>query len=202
MTINLGVFPVNNEPHMIWGEFRGDTQISSQCVYRPVRLTAISQWTHIMWLTKCGSHGAFKISHMSHMSSHFVSFYESSIVRLLWYVCYLTYVFCETRFVTYVWDFLKSLLWYLIPHVCLLWVSPGEIIMRFFTKSFVIDMISHGGLLWDSLGEITVRFSWKSFWGLLPNKMGPLYFPSCLEKEKWRAPDDTFSKYAKLPKTL
>ena len=50
----------------------------------------------------------------------------------------------------------------MIPNVCLLCVSLGEIVVGFFGKSFVVGMISHGGLLRDSLGEFTVRFLKKS----------------------------------------
>ena len=46
----------------------------------------------------------------------------------------------------------------MIPNVCLLCVSLGEIVVGFFGKSFVVGMFSHGGLLRDSLGEFTVRF--------------------------------------------
>ena len=85
-------YPVNNESHMSCGEFPWDSQIFSHCETRHVRITTISQWPHLMWLTECGSHGPFKISHKSHMSSQFVSFCESFLARLSWYVCYLMYV--------------------------------------------------------------------------------------------------------------
>ena len=98
---------------MSCGEFPWDSQIFSQGVTRPVRITTISQWPHLRWLAGCDSHGPFKNSHTSHMSSQSVRFCGSFLARLLWYVCCLMYVFCEARFVKFLWDFHKSLFWFL-----------------------------------------------------------------------------------------
>ena len=187
---------------MSCGEFPWDSQIFSQGVTRPVRITTISQWPHLRWLAGCDSHGPFKNSHTSHMSSQSVRFCGSFLARLLWYVCCLMYVFCEARFVKFLWDFHKSLfwfLWYLTYVFCetrsvkslwdfsvsLLWwvwfltgvfceTRSVNSLLDFFKCLTTMVMFSHGVLLWVSLGEIIVRFfkishcdkhvfSWGSF---------------------------------------